>query len=207
MGGMDEIVVGGGWRDRIDELVGRRRDVRVLAAIMAVLVLVALVVWSRGSEARIAPPARIPAPDLTATPAGGILVHVAGAVRAPGLYEFPEGARVADAVESAGGPRKGADLGALNLAQVLTDGLKVAVPRRGQPSEGIPEPATERPVVSINAAGEAELETIPGIGPVKAAAIVAHRAEHGPFGSIEELIEVTGIGPATLETVRPYVTL
>lgn len=209
---MDEIVVGGGWRDRIEELVGRRNDVRVLAGIIVALVLFALVLWSRGSEARIAPPARAPAADATATdstgtPAGGILVHIAGAVRAPGLYEFPEGARVADAIESAGGPRERADLGALNLAQVLTDGLKVDVPRKGEASAAPGDTATEEAVVSVNAADQAALETIPGIGPVKAAAIVAHRTDHGPFGSIEELIEVTGIGPATLETMRPYVTL
>jgi competence protein ComEA len=206
-GGMDEIVVGGGWRDRIEELVGRRQDVRVLAGIIAALVLLALVLWSRGSEARIAPPARAPGPELTATPVAGILVHVAGAVRTPGLYEFPDGARVADAIESAGGPRKAADLGALNLAQVLTDGLKVSVPRRGEATAIPGETATEEAAVSVNAADEAALETIPGIGPVKAAAIVAYRTEHGPFGSVEELIEVTGIGPATLEALRPYVTL
>ncbi len=205
-------MVGGGWRDRIEELVGRRNEVRILAGIIVVLVLFALVLWSRGSEARIAPPARAPAADVTATDstgasAGGILVHIAGAVRAPGLYEFPEGARVADAVESAGGPRKGADLGALNLAQVLTDGLKITVPRRGQAPSVPGETATEDSTVSINAADQAALETIPGIGPVKGAAIVAHRTEHGPFASIEELIEVTGIGPATLDALRPYVTL
>lgn len=205
---MDDIVIPSGWRDRLEELAGHRNDVRILAAIIAVLVVVALVLWSRGSEARIAPPARAPAPDLTASPARGILVHVAGAVRAPGVYEFPEGARVADAIESAGGPRKGADLGALNLAQVLTDGLKVAVTRRGEaPTTTAAETATEGAAVSINAADEAALETIPGIGPVKAAAIVAHRTEHGPFGSLAELIDVSGIGPATLEALRPYVTL
>lgn len=205
---MDEIVVSSGWRERIEELVGRRNDARVLAGIIAVLVLVALVLWSRGSEARIAPPAREPAPETTAPPPGGLLVHVAGAVRTPGLYEFPDGARVADAVESAGGPRRRADLGALNLAQLLTDGLKVTVPRRGEtPMAGAGETASEEATVSVNAADQAALETIPGIGPVKAAAIVTHRSEHGPFGSLAELIEVTGIGPATLEAMRPYVTL
>jgi competence protein ComEA len=129
-------------------------------------------------------------------------------VRAPGLYELPEGARVADAIEAAGGPRRGADLDLLNLAEALVDGIKVEVVRTGEtPVPAAAGSAEASPLVNVNTADAVMLETIPGIGPVTAAAIIAHREASGSFESVEELLEVQGIGPATLESLRAYVTV
>jgi competence protein ComEA len=147
---------------------------------------------------------------------GTLFVHVAGAVRRPGLYELGPGERVADAVQAAGGARPRADLDALNLAEPLADGSQVYVARRGESTvpPGTSTPATSTSQgeiasapVNVNTTDALGLEGIPGIGPVKAAAIVEYREANGPFSSIDELLEVSGIGPATLETMRPHVSL
>lgn len=198
-------------RTRLEALGGRRRDRRLLAGAAVAVAAAALLLWNRSAPARIAPPA-------TATPgitreaeaeSATLLVHVAGAVRKPGLYELPAGARVADAIELAGA-RGGADLDALNLAEPLTDGIQVLVPRRGEqaPAGPLPGPGSTAPQpVDVNVADQAALETIPGIGPVTAAAIIQFRTEAGPFDAVEDLLDVSGIGPATLEAIRPYVTI
>ena len=143
------------------------------------------------------------------TSGASLFVHVAGHVRSPGLYGLAVGARVADAIEAAGGARANADLDAVNLAQIVTDGLKIDVPRRG--SAPVPAAASTSPggggVVGINSADQAGLEAIPGIGPVKAAAIMQYRTDNGAFSSLDQLLAVSGIGPATLESIRPYVSL
>ncbi|MDQ4024065.1 MAG: helix-hairpin-helix domain-containing protein, partial [Actinomycetota bacterium] len=110
-------------------------------------------------------------------------------------------------IDAAGGATRRADLGLLNLAEPLVDGVKVEVLERGAPATAPPASAATPSAVSLNSADQAALETIPGVGPVTAAAIVAYRDETGPFTSVEQLLEVSGIGPATLESVRPYVTL
>jgi competence protein ComEA len=215
-----EIVIPTGWRERLEALTGRRRDYWIVAGVSAVAVAAALLLWTRGAPAKIAPPATSaesvaassPAP---ASPASAVLVHVAGAVKKPGVYEFPAGARVADAVDSAQ-PRGDADLNVLNLAEPLTDAMKIDVPRRGEQTAMPAAPtSTAAPssspgavaVVNVNTADQIALETIPGIGPVTAAAIIDYRTQAGQFTSIEQLLEVSGIGPATLESIRPYVTI
>ena len=212
-----EIVVERGWRERLEALAGRRRDSWVLLAVMAGAVVLGLVLWARGAPATVAPPARSDpqhekafAPTTAPSPEPVLLVHVAGAVRRPGLYEIPAGARIADSVQAARGPTERADLDALNLAEPLQDGLKVDVPRRGEtqtPVPSVPQPgaSTTAPVapVNLNTADQAALETIPEIGPVTATAILEYRAQVGSFSSIEELLEVSGVGPATLEASAP----
>jgi competence protein ComEA len=141
-----------------------------------------------------------------------LLVHVAGAVRKPGLYEFPQGARVADAVHTAGGPTRNADLNALNLAEPLVDGTKVQVVKVGESavSTAAPSSGTQTAgaaVIPLNSADQAMLETIPGVGPVTATAILTYRDQIGSFTSLEQLLEVDGIGPATFDSIRDYVTL
>ncbi|HEX2296625.1 MAG TPA: ComEA family DNA-binding protein [Actinomycetota bacterium] len=208
---MDDIVIRGGVRARLEEIVGRRIDTGVVVALVAVLVVGGLLVWGRRPAAAIAPPATAasaPAAPAASPPGAQLYVHVAGAVRRPGLYALPPGGRVADAIEAAGGALGRADLDLLNLAAPLADGTKVDVLVRGaEPAQGVPAGVAAPAAVSLNAAGVAELETIPGIGPVTAAAIVAYRDEAGPFTSVEQLMEVSGIGPATLESIRPYVSL
>ena len=154
--------------------------------------------------------ALVAAPTASASPATVILVDVAGWVRRPGVYEFAEGARVIDAIDAAGGARPGAVLSSLNLAAPLVDGTQVLVPKESQSA-----PTTETGtgtsgatgLVNVNSATNAELETLPGIGEVIAQAIVDHRTENGPFTSVEQLVDVSGIGDATLENIRELVTV
>jgi competence protein ComEA len=214
IGAVTGIDVRDGLRERLEALVGRRIDVWVVAALVVVVGGAALLLWLRGSPARIAPPAEVVPAEAGVQPAPGarpLLVHVAGAVRRPGVYEFKEGARVADAIDSARGALPKADLNGLNLASPVTDGMQVLVPTRARaapPAATSLPGATPTPApVNINSADQLTLETIPGIGPVTATAILEYRERVGPFGSIDELIEVSGIGPATLEAMRPYVTV
>ena len=212
-----DIVVDRSLRDRVDDLLGARRELWIVGAAVAVLVVVALALLGRGAGARIAPPAQeggVPVPAVAPSPTALVFVDVAGAVHAPGLYSLPAGARVADALGAAGGARRRADLSALNLAQILVDGTKVDVPAIGRTAaDGMPGASlastapTQAALVSLNSADEAALETIPGIGPVTATAILAYRDQIGSFDSVDQLLDVDGIGPATLEAIRPYVAL
>jgi competence protein ComEA len=151
-----------------------------------------------------APTSASPSPEIV------VLVDVAGWVREPGVYEFTEGARVIDAIDAAGGPRPGALLQALNLAAPLADGTQVLVPHEGQ--EGVAPPpvsgeAVAGGLVNVNTATATELEELPGIGEVIAQAIVDYRTENGPFASVDQLLDVSGIGDATLEDIRDLVSV
>src|ERR671919_1050637 len=214
---MSEFIVPPGARDRVETLTARRRDVWVVAGFLAAVALGGLVLWSRGGAAAVAPPAVPPqseGAEVAASPTGEpeqLYVHVAGAVRRSGLYELPPGARVADAIDAARGTRAKADLDLINLAEPVADGMQVFVPRRGESGAPAAPSASATPgdgpaLVDINTADQLALETIPGIGPVKAAAILEYRESVGRFDSVEELLDVTGIGPATLESMRAYVT-
>ncbi|MCU1433108.1 MAG: hypothetical protein JWP95_2213 [Actinotalea sp.] len=140
---------------------------------------------------------------------GAVVVHVVGQVARPGVVTLPAGARVTDAIAAAGGATAEADLGALNLARVVADGEQVAVLR---PGEQAPPPATgptggSQPdgTVDLNQAELADLDALPGIGPVLAQRILDWRGESGPFTSVHELREVTGIGPAVYDGIRDLV--
>ena len=204
---VDEIVVDEGWRARFESLGGDRKRVIAWSAFVAILVG-AFAVYPRIAvqDPVVAAPASAPE---TGRPRvrERLFVHVAGAVVHPGLYRLPSGSRVADAIEAAGGPGHRADLDAVNLAEVLRDGLKIDVPVRGTT---VPVTSTSTPgatIVNLNTADQPALETIPGVGPVTATAILQHRTEIGSFDAVEQLLDVTGIGPATLEALRPYVTV
>ena len=152
--------------------------------------------------------AAAPSPSASAAP---IIVDVTGWVNQPGVYEFAAGDRVIDAVERAGGAKRGADLSVINLAAPLTDGTQVIVSKRGAAgsagSTGTGEVGGAASVININTASATEFETLSGIGEVLAAAIVDYRTENGPFSSVDELEDVSGIGPATLEEIRDQVTV
>lgn len=142
-----------------------------------------------------------------------IVVDVSGKVRKPGIQRLPSGARVADALLAAGGVREGADTTGLNRARVLTDGEQVVVGLPGvQPVPGgtadggtgaVPAGGTAQ--LSLNTATPEQLESLPGVGPVLAQHIVAHRTEHGGYRSVDELREVDGIGDRRFEDLRPLV--
>ena len=147
------------------------------------------------------------------------MIHVTGAVQAPGVYELQPGQRVADAIDAAGGALADADPEALNLAAPVADGDRIAVPTVGETSAlsgtsgaghthaGAPGVVAAGSPVDLNTASVTELETLPGIGPATAAAIVDHRGQHGPYASVDDLEAVRGIGPAKIEAIRDLVTV
>ncbi|MBB1197550.1 ComEA family DNA-binding protein [Curtobacterium flaccumfaciens] len=163
--------------------------------------------------------------------AGRVVVHVLGAVRRSGVVELPASSRVGDALERAGGANDDADLDRLNLARVLTDGERLYVPRVGQ--QEVPEAlgpvadgaaagptagagagsgggaagtgGEESAVVDLNTADQAVLETLPGIGPGLAGRIIAWRDEHGRFTTVEDLLDVSGIGDVRFAELRDRV--
>jgi competence protein ComEA len=144
------------------------------------------------------------------SPAVNLIVDVAGAVHEPGVYEFVEGDRVIDAIERAGGPMPKADLSLLNLAAPLADGTQILVPKAGPPGAVVPggeTPGAASGLININTASATELETLSGIGEVLSATIVEYRDQNGPFASVDDLLDVSGIGPATLEEIRDQVTV
>lgn len=154
----------------------------------------------------------------TVMAAAGVVVHVAGAVASPGLYRLGGDARVADALDAAGGPARDADLDALNLAAKVADGERVYVPRRGEvpPVVGAASggagggpgvAAVAVGPVDLNTATAEQLEALPGVGPATVEAILAYRKEKGRFRSVDELLEVRGIGEAKLAALRPKVTV
>jgi competence protein ComEA len=149
-----------------------------------------------------APASASPSPEVV------VLVDVAGWVRRPGVYEFTEGARVIDAIDAAGGARSGAVLEALNLAAPLTDGTQILVPREGQEGAApVTGGAVAGGLVNVNSAIATELEELPGIGEVIAQRIIDYRTENGPFATVDELVDVSGIGDAILESIRELVTV
>jgi competence protein ComEA len=154
--------------------------------------------------------------SASATPGTRIVVHVLGAVRRPGLVQLPDSSRVSDAINAAGGLRSSADPGDLNLAQIVVDGQQILIGARGDPGGEVRDggggggasgnrssgPSAQ---LDLNAATAAQLDTLPGVGPVTAERILNWRADHGRFGRVEELQEVEGIGPKTYAQIAPHV--
>jgi competence protein ComEA len=208
--------------DRVHELRG---DPRVAVAALIVVALVAGFIWYRlgaGEGAGSSPTRREPASSATSGSAptagkkgGRVIVHVAGAVAKPGVYELDANARVIDAVEAAGGGTPDADLNRLNLAAKVTDGQRVLVQRPGEAAPtaagtpGASEGGNADPsgLVNLNTAPQAELEKLPGIGPSLAQAIIAERERRGGFRSVNELRDVRGIGEKRFADLKDKVTI
>ena len=163
------------------------------AAVVAIAALAGL--WF-GSEPEPPPALRVAMEAENAE----ITVHVAGEVRAPGLVLIPAGSRVADAVAAAGGFTPAAEPATLNLAAPVVDGQQVVV--GGPGSAEVPSGK-----VSLNQASASELEILSGVGPVLASRIVAHREANGPFVTVEDLLDVAGIGESKLSTIRESVVV
>jgi len=139
-----------------------------------------------------------------------VVVHVIGSVRKPGLVRLSAGARVDDAIAAAGGAKSAKALSSVNLARLVIDGEQIVVGNnQGAQSAGGPPGSTgsSGPLISVNAATAAQLEELPGVGPVLAQRIVDWRLSNGPFRSVDELGEVSGIGASILEQLRSKVTL
>jgi competence protein ComEA len=197
--------------------------VRVLATI-AVAAGVLLTWWLLSERPRTSSPdavtlssgaapsagARVPSGSPTPQPDGELVVDVEGRVKHPGIITLPAGSRVHEAVAKAGGLRGKVDTSTLNLARVLTDGEQILVgvePVAAAPAGGSSGPAgTQGGRISLGSATLEQLDTLPGIGPVTAQAIVDYRTEHGRFTSVDDLLDVKGIGEATLADIRDRVT-
>lgn len=201
-------------RDRLSSL--SRAEILGLVVVLAVTLGGAGLWYVRSlprpvEVASVAERGRPAGASASPSPALMLLVDVAGWVRSPGVYEFAEGARVIDAIDAAGGARPGAMLQALNLAAPLVDGTQVLVPREGE--QGVVPPAAggggavAGGLINVNTATAAELETLPGVGEVLAQRIIDHRTENGPFTSVDQLVDVSGIGDAILGSIRELVTV
>lgn len=199
--------------ERISETIGTLDSLRdrpvVVAAIVAVLTLGAVAVPRLSTSVDGAPPVDERIPQVTLTPtssvdasAGELIVHVSGAVAVPGVYTLSATARIVDAVDAAGGASPGADLHQLNLAAVLVDGQQIRVPLPGEVV--VPDTAAggqSSGPVDVNRADSVQLQTLPGVGPATAEAIISFREENGPFRTIEDLLDVPGIGPSKLAAI------
>jgi competence protein ComEA len=215
------------WADVRDRLVGDRR--RLVPLAVGLLVVVGAGV--AGYALLRTPPA--PAAELglpfagdagagapasvavtTSTVPATVVVHAAGGVVVPGLHSVPTGSRVADVLAAAGGPAGDADLDRVNLAAPVVDGERVWFPRVGEalpptPVAGTSPPGAVEPdgPVDLNSATVEQLDALPGIGPSIAAAIVEHRERNGRVGSVDDLLDVPGIGDAKLAQLRDLVTV
>jgi len=165
----------------------------------------------KSTTVEIVPPQPTATNLPTSTPAP-LEVYVTGAVQTPqARLSLPVGSRVEDAIEAAGGVLENADLDQVNMAQRLQDGDQIFVPTvrpEGETEEETTLPTPNAPrVININEATVEELDTLPGVGPSTAQAIIDYRTENGPFQSIEDLLNVPGIGEGTMDNIRPYVTV
>ncbi|HEX8100312.1 MAG TPA: ComEA family DNA-binding protein, partial [Actinomycetota bacterium] len=196
---------------------------------IAVLLVGGVIFWylrSLPTPVRVdaAIPARPPSQRLETSPSPSptaVMVYVSGWVRHPGVYEFQSGDRVVDAIERAGGAKDGADLNALNLAAFLTDAQQILVMKKGEAgppatttgSGGSGGTATGGPagapgaLVNLNTATLDQLETLPGIGPALGQRIIDYREQHGPFRTVDDLLDVSGIGDQRLADLRDQVTV
>ena len=195
-----------------------------IVAIAIVIAMTATYFWGRSQATVEMIEIAIPTP-------APIIVQVEGEVQNPGVYRLERGSRVLDAIETAGGGTRNSDPQRLNLAAFVQDGARVVVPavtdQNGQAASIIEstsaEPATEsstgnpasavgsasntQTLLNINTATKEQLMTLPGIGEVRALQIIAMRQEQGGFTSIEDLLNISGIGDKTLEAIRPHLTI
>jgi competence protein ComEA len=187
-----------------------------LAIAVAVIVLGARTLRTSASEDAAASAASSRPAVRLVRPDGGqavVVVHVVGAVRRAGVYRMRAGARVQDAVRRAGGARRAADLGAINLAARVADGQQIVVPvaaaagtGAAAPAAAAPAPAAPSGPLNLNTATAEQLDQLDGIGPATASKILAWRREHGGFRTVDDLAQVPGIGPKRLAALRPHVT-
>lgn len=213
------------WRERIEQLADATgtTPARILVGGVAAIAAVLVALWLTRPPA---PPPEVALPFASTTVSLGpastvaaasevIVVHVAGAVAVPGVHDLPGGSRVVDAIEAAGGLTAGADASRINLAAPVADGERVYVPAVGEVAPPLlagaaggrgPGGDAAGPV-DLNEADEAALDALPGIGPATAAAIIQHRDQIGRFTSVDQLLDVRGIGEAKLEQLRPLVTV
>lgn len=210
------------WQERLELLTQRPQltPERIVAGALVLVVALVAAWFLFRTPGGSAPEALLPIAGTAADPSGStttttvplvVMVHAAGAVVHPGVYELPSGARVTDLIDAAGGPAADADVDRLNLAALVVDGERVYVPHIGE----VVAPADAAAVgtgqadgpVNLNTATLDELDALPGIGPTTAQAIIDERERRGGFKSVDDLLDVRGIGPAKLEDLRDLVTV
>lgn len=210
------------WRERVEQLADATGTTPGRLVVGALVVLAGLAGgWWLLRPPAPPPEAALPFASTTAPGAASssssvaalLVVHVAGAVATPGLHELPPGSRVADAIAAAGGLAPDADGTRINLAAPVADGSRVYVLAAGEqePPIAVGTGGTDGPApagpLDLNTADAEALDELPGIGPATAAAILEHRERAGPFTSVEQLLDVPGIGDAKLEALRDLVTV
>jgi competence protein ComEA len=209
-------------------MLEKKEIVRLAGAIffgvMTGVVIITFRNWSKPAPILIEMPQPTPPPEPTKTATPDLPnVHVTGEVNFPGVYTLPLDSIIQDAIEAAGGFTESADSDSLNLALPVSDGMQVRVPAAGADEQQVvistPDAVESEdtssedtaPIthvtVNINEASASVLEGLPGIGPVLAEAIVAHREEHGEFPTIESIVDVSGIGPAKLDEIRAFIVV
>lgn len=207
--------------DSVSSQLSTTATILLFFALLSLIVVAGALLWvSRPEPVAITihppPPTDTPMPTATSEPTatpGPLQVYVTGAVKKPQqTYILPAGSRVADAVEVAGGPTDDADLTHINLAGFLRDGAQIHLPALAEDDIVLATPIdsdSAEPIagekVRINSATQSELEALPGIGPVTATRIINYREQAGDFAGLDDLDEVSGIGPATLENLRDLV--
>jgi competence protein ComEA len=211
--------------ERVEEHLGSlRRHERGGLAILAILVVAGAVFWyvrslpspvtiqATGGDIR---PGAVSIASPSPSPAV-LFVHVAGRVRHAGVYQLHQGDRVIDAIQAAGGARRDADLRSVNLAALVTDGEQIIVWKKGPGGSVVasgggggsaPGSGSPSQLVNVNTATLDQLESLPGIGPALGQRILDYRQQHGPFASVDDLVNVSGIGAKRLEDLRPVVTV
>ncbi len=180
----------------------------VLLAVSIVGVFVFQILRTEPPDVVLISPTEPLAPEATPTPLP-LRVYISGAVQKPDVYALPPHSIVKDVLIAAGGPAQDADLDRINLAMPLADGQQIYVPRVGEeelPVAPVSNQSALAGKVDINRADQAGLETLPGIGPSTAQRIIDYRQENGPFAQIEDIKNVSGIGPATFEKIRALIT-
>ncbi len=210
------------WRDRIDLLTQSPQvtPARIAGGAMLAVVLVLGAWFLLRTPSGPPPESFLPVAGASGDPASAttsttgaafVIADAAGAVAHPGVYKLPAGARVTDLIDAAGGASADADLDRLNLAALVADGERVYVPRVGEVvvgevSSSTPDAKSSGPV-NLNTATLDQLDTLPGVGPATAQAIIDERERRGGFRSVDDLLEVRGIGPAKLDAIRDLVTV
>jgi len=184
-----------------------RWKVGVRAALVLVAGFLVVVVGANFMRSLAPPPEALPVAESSESPSAEplkntVMVHVVGAVALPGVVTVPETSRVQDALALAGGALEDADLRSVNLARTVFDGEQIVVPRMGDPLDSF---GGGSGLLSLSQADQASLETLPRIGPATAERIIAWREANGPFRSVEDLLAISGIGPATLEGLADLV--
>ncbi len=197
--------------DRIEDAVAgldRFREHPALIASLLIALVAAAVAFPMLRGGADSPPIEDRIPQVALTPTSAVeaervdvIVHVSGAVAAPGVYSLPSTARVVEAVEAAGGATIEADLHQLNLAAIVGDGQQIRIPVVGELLPSLPAPGSSAGPVDLNRGDLVALQSLPGVGPATAEAIVAFREEHGPFRSVDDLLDVPGIGPSKLAAI------